>query len=248
MNDEIQNLPLASKEDAELLLSLKKHEEAIIKDPMVDYEEFQRLASQVHHLLHSRNWYNLEFEENGKKGLKDCTGELLVPALYDDFPILWHYLDKTTVTPVKKDGLYGFFKPGKTGHLTLPCQYEDFRCWEFAKYYTVRRPGSNLVGLVDNCGTELLPCEMEDIQDVGDGSVAYKKDSKWGHAFPGTNLIVPAIFESIEYEGPDEFYVYYKDDKKGRADAEGRFYSDEEIECMSDEHLDEAKFLLSCGL
>ena len=55
--------------------------EAMIKsnDPNMTEALYEEHAN----LINNYDWYDEEFEENGKVGLKNVKGEVLVPAIYD---------------------------------------------------------------------------------------------------------------------------------------------------------------------
>ena len=82
MNDK-EKTPKATAVQADRLDFLKHEIERVGRDA----DNYLALMQEQHELMFGYDWYDEVFEENGKKGLRNVRGEVVVPAIYDDFLI-----------------------------------------------------------------------------------------------------------------------------------------------------------------
>ena len=123
-------LPRANAElAAEYSELMEKYEDF---DFMLSYEESQELEKRISELHDSYDWNNYEFTDpiTGKKGVKDVTGRILVPACYDGFSFigsyqLGHDLPKAAI----RDGKYGFVAGDGSGKELTPFRYNTLE-WD----------------------------------------------------------------------------------------------------------------------
>lgn len=152
------------------------------------------------------------FTENGKVGLKTTTGDILIPAEYDDIPEVYDRTDQRfgmppVCYPVVKDGRYGLCMICSSKHdggLLTKTWYDKvygyFSLW--VPYYVSVRNGK--LGLLDTLmGREVIPCEMDEIYESldFDGSVVFKKGEKYGLMFG--NIATSPIYDDIKIESED---------------------------------------------
>ena len=74
-------------------------------------DERNEIENRLSELYHSYDWRNYEFTDpaTGKKGVKDTTGRILVPACYDGFSFIGTYqMGHDLPKAALKDGKYGF--------------------------------------------------------------------------------------------------------------------------------------------
>ena len=125
-----KTLPRANAELAEEYSKLmEKYEDY---DFTLSYKESQELEKRISELHDSYDWNNYEFTDpaTGKKGVKDVTGQILVPANYDGFTFigsyqLGHDLPKAAI----KDGKYGFVTGDGSGKELTPFRYNGLE-WD----------------------------------------------------------------------------------------------------------------------
>ena len=93
---------------AEYTELIERHEDY---DFSLTYDERDKIEKRLSELHNGYDWDNYMFTDpaTGKKGVKDITGRILVPALYDGFSFmgsyqLGHDLPKAAI----KGGKYGF--------------------------------------------------------------------------------------------------------------------------------------------
>ena len=119
-------LPRANAElAAEYSTLMEKYEDY---DFTLSYKESQELEKRITELHDSYDWNNYEFTDpaTGKKGVKDVTGQILVPANYDGFTFigsyqLGHDLPKAAI----KDGKHGFVTGDGSGKELTPFKYNS---------------------------------------------------------------------------------------------------------------------------
>ena len=147
-----------------------------------EYSQEEENMGDLYNIYINLSWDDIPFREGGKVGLKDCWGNIIVPAEYDDCNGIH---DARLITrekvciSLKKGGKWAL------GRRSDPqCQPEDFQFdqveMSFQCYYVVEKGGK--YGLYTSAGRQLLPAEMTDISkpDISDGNVLFKQDGKFG--------------------------------------------------------------------
>ena len=125
--------------------------------------------------------------EDGKMGVKDCKGNLLVPAKYDWIEDTYNRRQRNELKIshyiVMKDCKAGLVSIDGTGTEVLPCEYDDIQRLGGTPFYIVSRSGDtgSLVCPIDGKVLELVP-ECFDTLEVCQGRVIkyYDKSGKVG--------------------------------------------------------------------
>lgn len=94
-----------AEEYSELLEKYADYDYSLTDD---ERDEIKKRLSELHD---SYDWRNYEFTDpkTGKKGVKDTTGRILVPARYDGFSFMGTYqVGHDLPKAALKDGKYGF--------------------------------------------------------------------------------------------------------------------------------------------
>ncbi|MFT7613572.1 MAG: hypothetical protein ACI9J3_002547 [Parvicellaceae bacterium] len=100
-------------------------------------------------------------------------------------------------------------------------------------YAGVLRNGLNVLvmnnkkkGIVDHLGQEVIPCEYDEIEIEEDGIIRVKKDFKWGAYNWDFELIIPNIYDRIDYVDFDitrnKIVMVTDGPKKGLIDFDGK--------------------------
>ena len=174
------------------------------------------------------DWYDSIFEENGKKGLKDVKGEVVVPAKYDDFQECCHYVYAHDIPRVAiLQGKAGLVKANGSGEELTAFEYDSMAFMMIEPYYTVRK-GSKY-GIVGMDGREIVPCILDEIFHPSGNCVVFKADGKYGLLDSSCNdLYVEPIYDDIEYIDLEQPYAVTKDGVEGVINEKGEFMTDEE--------------------
>lgn len=209
-------------------------------------EERDRFVAKLNEFVESRDWYPTVFEENGKFGLKDLDGRLMVPAVFDSFCFLesrlYEYPEYVPVA-VSCNDRYGIVETDGTGKMVLPCEHDNVAgLVGSSDIFWVTDGGKT--GLCDGKGEYLIPQIADKVFDPVNEVIVFKVGDKFGLYDFGTSLYVEPLYDWMEAE-PDQAVRVVKGDKTGYlSDVDGRFVSDGEYE--SDEYYDGLIFASSC--
>ncbi len=123
-------LPRATAQQAREYDELMEKYEAY--DPYLSEEPLDGITNRLSELHAGYDWSNYEFEDlnTGKKGVKDITGRILVPARYDGFSFLGTYqLAHDLPKGALKDGKYGFVAGDGSGEELTEFKYNSLE-WD----------------------------------------------------------------------------------------------------------------------
>ena len=154
--------------------------------------------------------YNLDaiiFEgQNDKKGLKDCLGNILVPANYDGFGFIPKPLDiKRISINAVRDGKFVLVALDGSGEELTKEPYDEIR---LANYhhpdspYIYRKDGLKAWGFMDTSGKEMCECIIDKLYE-GINSMWFESGNKYGFWQFHTVFLHP-IYDNIEMPGEFE--------------------------------------------
>ena len=211
--DRIRQLRQAEKPDTRLIAQLE--------------EENKELNDQY-------NFFDQEFEENGKKGIKDIAGNIRVPALYADFSELYHYdvFRHRPIPAVDAHNKSALVATDGTGTPLTPFIYDNIHQIDWTSFYlaTIGKKSAVLTAQ----GKELVPCIIDSYSESFNGISTFSSDGKEG-IFTCDGLYVPPIFDKIS-ENSDWVYVSLNG-KWGYVDTEGHFVDDTDEEAYDEADL-----------
>ena len=164
---------------------------------------------------------------DGKKGLKDYLGKILVPAKYDGFGFIPKPIDfpRKSVIAIRNDKYYLVALDGSGKEFTKePC--DEIRLIMYHHMdspYIYRKRGLKAWGLMDWVGNEICGCIIDDYAE-GTNSVFFESGDKQGYwQFYG--IYLPPIYDNIELEDPDEPLLFTLDGVQGYVNYDGDFIS-----------------------
>lgn len=231
-------LPLPTIEDFEKIVAMdnKAHELFQEDNDMESLEilnERQRFSEQF-------NWFDIPFKENGFYGLKDFKGEVIIPARYDDFGDLHHYMQdyefsSTGVSVAQKNGKVGFVKRYSGEELT-GFDYDTLYRIPFTPYYYFRKDGSKALGIITNKGEEKCPCIIDNVYEITNyAGFLFKSGEKYGYYSMVFDFCILPIYDEIVFEDLDRPLIFIIDGKEGQIDSNGTFYTKEELKRLEEE-------------
>lgn len=162
------------------------------------------------------NWGLMAAMKNGKWGLVDMSGRMVVAANYDEIiplmdVLLTNYLDMQRRLRKNK---YGYFsaRMGKKwglidslGRTVLPIEYdEEFYCSEDL---ILARKGRK-DGFVNPSGQVVIPMEYDIAVPFRRGTSLVMKNGKWGSINAKGEAVVPPVYESAKQPYEIEFINY----------------------------------------
>ena len=164
------------------------------------------------------------YEEDGKKGVKNAAGQVLIPAEYDE--IGYTFMDHLMplAVPVVKDGKLAFVAMDGKGTMRSDFIYDDIEYTPECCYIVVK---DGKKGIALHNGREVVPSEMDGVSLPFNGLGYFQKDGKYGFALIYEELLTGAFFEDFEL-GENEYLEVTRDGVKGYIDSEGVFTTDED--------------------
>ncbi|OYP56447.1 hypothetical protein [Segatella bryantii] len=121
---------------------------------MVDFiKNTRKVAFYLNRIKHTYIQFHQLFEENGKFGLKDHEGKVLIPAEYDFLRTCYVYVDDLSLMPVivEKGGKLGLVLPDGKNSVVADFVYDDIELRDEYPYFeaTINK---KVVGYLDNKG------------------------------------------------------------------------------------------------
>lgn len=218
-DDYIESLPLASednvKQEQPLIVSSDSGKPYAPKDVAQRYCELrkQNITNDVEAEM---DWleeingivakFNLDamifIGSNGKKGMMDCLGNILVPARYDGFGFLPKPLDypRESVNALRDGKFYLVSLDGSGKELT-----EGYDCIELAfthhmySPYIYTKDGVKAIGFMSITGEEICDCYV-DKYFWGLNCIIYQSGDKYG-LWQLNVIFLPPIYDNIEMMG-----------------------------------------------
>lgn len=159
--------------------------------------------------------------DNGKKGLRDVCGNILVEPHFDDFPELYTCFERTHLIPVVDEGRHYLYNL-KESKLRTRGYDRIFRYfWAYMEYFVAEENGKK--GILDGFdGMECTPVIMDEIYEMPDpdGAVPFAKDGKIGFVWRDT--YTGPIFDDVRLCSED-FTRVKLNGKWGWVDGDGKF-------------------------
>lgn len=230
MEKQINKLMRATAEQAHEYDELLNQAKAIGSS---NYDELSKLQEKVLKMETSFDWSNSEFTdpETGKKGVKDVTGRILIPALYDEFHYIGSYVQGHTIPKAARKGeLWGIVAGDGSGKELSDFRFKDLQWDVYIGRFLAWWDDSKKFGLVNKTGDVFIPNVLDCITMPWNDSVLLEGDGKYGMLDIRTGFFVLPEYDDVEPEG-EENIVFIKDGIKGYVVEEtGEFITVEQYE------------------
>lgn len=189
--------------------------------------------------------------KNGKKGLKDCLGNILVPANYDGFyflpRILEHPGSNVSVIAIR-DEKYVITTLDGSGKELTDREYDVIRLARNDHPYITyiyRRDGALSWGFMNNKGEELCDCIVDSI-GIGLNSIVYESGDKMGY-WQFSTAFLPPIYDNIEMLGEfDDPLLFTLNGIQGYVKFDGSFLPLSDYNNMDEVEQDEHRVDFIC--
>jgi hypothetical protein len=184
-------------------------------------EEDRQVKSKLEALGFDVSW-NFEglrsFKKEGRTGVVDSAGQVLVPAEWDE--VFLPAVDgRITVLRDKKFGFYDM-----SGKLVIPAEWEGLgggRVWFRDDFAIVRRDAK--MGVINKSGEVVIPIEWDDVgafSCFGDHEFAsVSRNGKWGLVDRENRFIVKPVWDFCYPKFTDGLLLVRRDDKFGFIDG-----------------------------
>lgn len=136
------------------------------------------IIEELNDLRNNKNWFTQVFVgEDGKKGMTDARGRIIVPAIYDDYAFTYNTIlgNRSTIIAFK-DGKMGIVKTDGSGEPTTGFIYDnlgDIKLIPGAYFY--RKGKCQSYGIVGCDGKEVIPCIIDEAYEPDGTNFFYKK-------------------------------------------------------------------------
>ena len=165
------------------------------------------------------------YEENGKFGVKDILGEVLVPAKFDAIDFTFHDDHRDNLVAVALDGKMALVIPDGKGTLFTEFEYDSIHLEGvpydvFLGFYVLKK--GDKYGLADEHGHIYIPVEADGIDEPCYDTIPYHKNEKWGFVSISSGIRTDAIYDDFRYD-EDSYLEVIKEGKVGYIDSMGNF-------------------------
>lgn len=206
-----------------------------------DEQLFQNYSEGVEAIQNNDSQNNLWYEQtclkvkkNGKYGLIDFSGKVLLECEYDEIKPI-NGVENSLVT--KKDGKYGLVST--TGSKVIDNEYENITALtkNYQDGYVVKNTDGK-IGVIGTNKKVALPIEYDDIKNVyANGIYIAKEDGKW--QIVNTEKNEKSEFKYSDVVDIDNNYIVVKnDDKCGIIDYNGNVKMEPEYESLKNIYQD----------
>ena len=197
------------------------------------------LNAEFHSLIEQYDWSDEIFEDNGKKGVRNIKGEILVPAMYDDFAFTGYYYSHLVNVAAVKDGKMGLVKYNGTGTPVTDFEYSTIKLIPLTScLYAVKTDADPKHFALLIPGVMRTPFELDKYYERCDNNLFVDGDGKCGVYDLSSGVYVAPEYDEIEFIDLGENYIFVKDGVKGYLALDKRFISLDDYEKLSDEEYD----------
>ena len=203
------------------------------------FDRMMELSIEQNQIEEQYDLMDTVYEMNGKKGIKDIKGKVRVPALYNDFAVLYAYTSfrNTPVIALNDEGKFAIVKANGTGEAIYGFEYEDIDIEPLSKLFVVRKAGKT--ALMNSLGQLLTPLELDKVYLYMpiNGLIEIEMDDKMGLYDYCNKLYVRPVYDAID-EKEGSVYVQLGE-RWGYISSEDGTFIDE----YDEDTLDEAPVL-----
>ena len=195
-----------------------------------DTRQFEETAKAADDFVESRDWFTIVIEKDGKEGVMDLDGTVLVPPIFDKVAYTYSRIHMNASKPVVviNNGKFGLVRADGTGEMLLPCEHDSIRLNDLRQFFLVTDNGKTM--LVSNLGKQLTTQTLDKVYGTSNGIIAVQTDNKLGLFDISSGLFVEPAYDDIEAEF-EQPVIAYKDGVAGYLSAEdGHFLPKEEYD------------------
>lgn len=210
----------ATAEDLRTFVRMRWHE----YDPVTG-ELTAEMLDRLHAFTDVRDWFTTIFVENGKEGLKDLDGSIMVPAIFDKVSTF----DRKLYGPAKSvvvmlGGKYGITQANGKGEMLLACEHENI-CDVYDRFI-----------ITDNGKSGLFVCDTMVVPQIADrffepcyDVFKFVANGKFGMYDVVCEVYFEPVYDDIELF-PDEIIKVVYQGKVGFLHIDGYFVPAEEAD------------------
>ena len=162
---------------------------------------------ELHRIKDEYDLSDIMFEEEGKMGLKNVIGTILVPAIYKNFPERYPFKTGYTLRPVPAcnfDEKYALVERNGKGTPLCSFEYDLLELMDESLDFYVCGKGDDekmLYGILDDKGNSVVPCEMDGIDLMEEKCIILYRNGRSGFLTFNGKYIEPQ-FDEVEITYP----------------------------------------------
>ena len=188
------------------------------KDDLAQLNQLNEIEQMAEHY----DWNNQVFvdEKTGKKGLRGVDGTVLVPALYDEFPMVGSYrLFHKRPHVARLGDKYGIVAADGTGKPLTAFIYDSLE-WDYlSPLYIAQWEGEkDLKGLIFEDGQVLVPCVIKKLYARWNNLCCYDGEKRMGIIDLYRMKCTAPLFDTIDMEPDTGLVTVVKDGVDGVLD------------------------------
>lgn len=239
MNDK-EKRPKATSVQADRLDSLTAEIDRLAKDDEKDIHGYLNLLQEREDLIHDYDWFDEVFEENGKKGLRNIRGEVVVPAIYDGFCMPHPYHLPMMLVGAKKGDKVALVKRDGKGTPTTDFEFHYVEPIPYTLFNIAFKSEDLHHFAIIVLNKVFTPYELVNYYIPCDEHIILKGDNdKYGIIGERSLVYISPEYDDIIDDGMGNDFIFIKDGVKGRVTMDKRFISDEDYDNLTDEEQDE---------
>ena len=195
-----------------------------------DTRQFEETAKAANDFVESRDWFTIVIEKDGKEGVRDLDGTVLVPPIFDKVAYTYSRIHMNASKPVVviNNGKFGLVRADGTGEMLLPCEHDSIRLNDLRQFFLVTDNGKTM--LVSNLGKQLTTQTLDKVYGTSNGIIPVETGGKQGLYDYYNDIFIQPAYDDI-YIGCDEDVIAYKDGIAGYLSAEdGHFIPKDEYD------------------
>ena len=199
-------------------------------DPVDNKREWDETAKAGNDFVDSHDWFTIVIEKDGKEGVKDLDGTVLVPPIFDKVAYTYSRIHVNANKPVVvvNNGKFGIVRADGTGEMVLPCEHDFIRLTDLLHFFLVIDNGK--IMFVSGMGKQLTPQTIDKVYGTSNGIIPVETGGKQGLYDSYNDIFVQPAYDDI-YRGCDEDVIAYKDGVAGYLSAvDGHFIPKDEYD------------------
>jgi hypothetical protein len=205
-------------------------------DPVDNKREWDETAKAGNDFVDSRDWFTIVIEKDGKEGVMDLDGTVLVPPIFDKVAYTYSRIHVNANKPVVvvNNGKFGIVRADGTGEMVLPCEHDFIRLTDLLHFFLVIDNGK--IMFVNNLGEQLTPQTVDAVRDELNEVFVLASGDKLGLYDFNNDLFIQPSYDNIDLGDGDEPVIAYKDGIAGYLSAiDGHFIPKEEYDISDDD-------------
>ena len=197
-------------------------------------DEYWKASEELSNLQQEWDWSNYTFTDptTGKMGVKDVTGKVLVPAIYDEIGFGGNYFYyHETPKAVKKDGKWGLVTGNGTNQVLADFKYDRLTIYPNTTLFDFYADGKkDTFGILAADDTELVPNILTSSYEPCNGIVVIVSNGKYGVIDVETHDVILPQYDYADCSEIEGKVIFTKDGVKGYVNTHNEFVSIEDYD------------------